>query len=49
MHFVEWTVLNNAHGQLMSIDAHLHERVMEEFLVRSARRPVGAQWKRLFS
>ena len=49
MHFVEWTVLNNAHGQLMSIDAHLHERVMEEFLVRGARRPVGAQWKQLFS
>ena len=49
MHFVEWTVLNNAHGHLMSIDVHLHERVMEVFLVRGATRPVGAQWKRLFS
>ena len=49
LHFVEWTLVNNAHGHLMDIDAHLHERVMEEFLVRGARRPVGAQWKRLFS
>ena len=38
MHFIEWTILNNAHGRLMDIDSHLHERVMEEFLVRSAKR-----------
>ena len=39
MHFVEWTILNNAHGRLMGIDSHLHERVMEEFLVRLAKGP----------
>ena len=39
MHFVEWTILHNAHGRLMDIDAHLHERVMEEFLVRLAKGP----------
>ena len=39
MHFIEWTILNNAHGRLMDIDAHLHERVMEEFLVRLAKGP----------
>ena len=39
MHFIEWTILNNAHGRLMDIDAHLHDRVMEEFLVRLAKGP----------
>ena len=34
MHFVEWTLLNNAHGGLMDFDSHLHERVMGEFLGR---------------
>ena len=38
MHFVEWTLLNNAHGRLMDVDSHLHERVMKEFLVRGAKR-----------
>ena len=41
LHFVEWTLLNNAHGQLMSIDLHLHQRVMDEFLVRPATRPAA--------
>ena len=41
LHFVEWTVLNNAHGQLMSIDLHLHQRVMDEFLVRPATQPTA--------
>ena len=36
LQFVEWTLVNNAHGQLMSIDMHLHQRVMDEFLVRGA-------------
>ena len=39
LQFVEWTLVNNAHGQLMSIDMHLHQRVMDEFLVRGATRP----------
>ena len=37
LHFVEWTLVNNAHGGLMDIDVHLHERVMEEFMVRLAK------------
>ena len=37
MHYVEWTLLNTP-GGLMDIDHHLHERVMEEFLVRGAER-----------
>ena len=41
LQFVEWTLVNNAHGHLMSIDVHLHERVMEEFLVRGATRPTA--------
>jgi len=39
LQFVEWTLLNNAHGQLLSIDMHLHQRVMDEFLVRGAAQP----------
>ena len=43
MHFVEWTVLNNAHGHLMSIDVHLHDRVMEEFSSCAARRGLSVR------
>ena len=46
LQFVEWTLVNNAHDHLMSkrIDVHLHQRVMDEFLVRGATRPIfGAQ------
>ena len=43
MHFVEWTLLNNAHGHLMSIDVHLHDRVMEEFSSCAARRGLSVR------
>ena len=47
LHFVEWTLVNNAHGHLMDIDAHLHERVMEEFLVRLAKGPLSLVARRV--